>query len=109
MLFRSGINVIGDNTGPGTTKMTNQELLQSFQHPEKQFLDMSWLQSRTYNDNTTCGNKYMRGNGDGNKDMEVVPFGHKLSSCTNQDGSVSNQQLLDISNNTISPLDIAGH
>ena len=89
--------------------MSDEELLESFRHPKRQFLDSRWLQQPgigTYNDNTLCKQKNRNGNSNGdskNKDAicNVVPFGKKLEQCTNQDYSVSISQLDTISTNVI--------
>jgi hypothetical protein len=99
---------------------TNQELLDSFKNPKKIFLDNKWLTSpRTYNDNcvgcshpnantntntnTNTSNKPIKGK---NAICTVVPFGRQLSECTNQDNTITKQQLDSISDNKVIPLQI---
>jgi hypothetical protein len=80
--------------------MSDEELLESFRHPKNQFLDNRWLTMPgigTYNDNTCSTTTPKR------KDAicNLVPFGKKLEQCTNQEYSVSIDQLDKISNNEI--------
>jgi hypothetical protein len=92
---------------------TNQELLDSFKNPKKIFLDNNWLNSRTYNDNcvscktpnanTNTNNQPIKGK---NAICTVVPFGRQLSECTNQDNTITKQQLDSISDNKVVPLNI---
>jgi hypothetical protein len=51
----------------------------------------------TYNDNNLCKSSNSNSNGNGN----VAQFGKKLEQCTNQEYSVSIEQLDTISNNEI--------
>jgi hypothetical protein len=79
------------------SKMNDVELLESFRHPKREFIDNRWLAIPgigTYNDNNLC-NK--------NKDAicNVAQFGKTLEQCTNQEYSISNNQLSKISNNEI--------
>ena len=98
------INDILDNNysnTTGTNNISNNELLHSFQNPKKEFLDMSWMinNKRTYNDN--CIHCKLDSNIQQNKNAicSVVPYGRELSSCTNQDNTITQQQLDNISNN----------
>ena len=94
----------------------NQELLNSFKNPKKEFLDASWLNKKknTYNDNcigcksSNNNNKNININKNKNRGKNaicsVVNFGRELSECTNQEGSVNPEQLDKISNNQVKPL-----
>ena len=72
------------------------ELINSFRNQKKNFLDKQWLNSRTYNDNcNSC-----KTNSTTNK---YVKYGRELSNCTNQEGTINNDQLENISTNIIKP------
>jgi hypothetical protein len=87
---------------------TNEELLNSFRNPKKEFLDSKWLNSgRTYNDNCvsckhpTSNTSNTNTNAKHNAICTVVPFGRQLSECTNQDNTITPEQLNAISDNKI--------
>jgi hypothetical protein len=91
----------------------NEELLNSFRNPKKEFLDASWLNKKknTYNDNCIgCKSSNNKSSNNKNKNRgknaicSVVNFGRELSECTNQEGSVNPEQLDKISNNQVKPL-----
>jgi len=101
----------------------NEELLNSFRNPKKEFLVSSWLNTkkRTYNDNcTSCKIYNASSNASSNltKDItnnpnrgknaicSLVYFGRELSECTNQEGTISQNQLDKISNNQVMPLNL---
>ena len=95
--------------------VSNAELINSFRNPKKEFLDKTWLSSpRTYNDNcVSCShppyNKQSNTSikaGSKNAICTVVPFGRQLSECTNQDNTISPQQLENISENKVLPLQL---
>lgn len=79
---------------------SNEDLKKSFQHPMREFLDESWLFTRTYNDNCISNKRY---NQEKNNN-EVVKFGKVLEKCTNQEDTVSKEQLENISNNNLEPI-----
>jgi hypothetical protein len=92
---------------PTKKGMTDKELLDSFRNPKREFLDARWLSKpevKTYNDNSLCKLGICKATRDTKKDAicNVVQFGKKLEQCTNQDNSVSIDQLEKISNNAIS-------
>lgn len=92
---------------PTAKEMNDKELLDSFRHPKRDFLDKRWLSTpelRTYNDNSLCTVGTCSAARDTKKDAicNVIQFGKKLEQCTNQDYSVSIDQLERISNNEIS-------
>jgi len=90
-----------------------QENIKLFKNPQKIFTDNTWLLSNdnTYNDNCkTCthtkdkniSSKNMSGK---NAICSLVKYGNELSECTNQDATISNEQLNKISNsNHIEPI-----
>lgn len=95
---------------------SNEELLNSFRNPQKIFLDNNWFitRARTYNDNcvsckhpssstTSILPSPIQGK---NAICTVVPFGRQLSECTNQDNTISNEQLEIIADNSVKPLEI---
>jgi hypothetical protein len=96
-----------------THNMSDEELLDSFRHPKRQFIDNQWLSTsniRTYNDNNLCKNSNKTSNKTSNSNTQninkdaicnLVPFGKKLEQCTNQEYSISIDQLNKISNNEI--------
>ena len=93
-------NGIGSDTIPNKSNISNEELLHSFQNPKKNFLDMTWMtKNRTYNDN--CIQCKLNSNIQQNKNAicTVVPYGFELSSFTNQDNTITQKQLDNISNN----------
>jgi len=92
---------------PTKKGMTDEELLDSFRNPKREFLDARWLSKpelKTYNDNSLCKVGTCKALQNTKKDAicNVVQFGKKLEQCTNQDNSVSIDQLEKISNNAIS-------
>lgn len=83
-------------------------LLNSFRNPTRQFLDSHWLTGDgTYNDICKLPNCRVKSNG-ANRDAicNVVPFGKPLEQCTNQENTVSINQLDKISNNEIPHMEI---
>jgi len=119
--FETQTNIIE----PQTHILSETELLNSFRNPKKEFLDTVWLSKRTYNDNCvgckTSNNKNGLNKGIGvnstlddsilqNRDKNaictVIPYGKKLGECTNQDNTISIEQLDRISNNQVNPLSI---
>ena len=91
--------------------LSDKELLDSFRHPKRNFIDNRWLSTpmiSTYNDNNLCksrnniGTSKHKGN-TSSKDAicNVAQFGKKLEQCTNQEYTVSIDQLDKISNNDI--------
>jgi hypothetical protein len=87
--------------------MSDEELLESFRHPKRQFIDSQWLSTPivgTYNDNNLCKTSSCKNDNKSNRDAicNVAQFGKKLEQCTNQEYSVSVVQLDKISNNYIS-------
>lgn len=102
---------------------SNEELINSFKNPKKEFLDSSWLNinNRTYNDNcTSCKTPRKSSNSSSNltKDITnnpnrgknaictVVNFGRELGECTNQEGTINPEQLEKISDNRVIPLNL---
>lgn len=92
----------------------NEELLNSFKNPKKEFLESSWLNvnKRTYNDNCTscktynassCLTKDITNNPNRGKNAicSLVYFGRELSECTNQEGTIKPEQLEKINNGHI--------
>ena len=78
----------------------DKAILDSFRHPTRNFIDSKWLSSNgTYNDNQIC-------NVNSNNLNKIVKFGKKLELCTNQDNSVSKEQLEYISTNEIPSMEI---
>lgn len=74
----------------------DQQLLNSFQNPQRIFLDKTWLEKRTYNDNcVSCK---------GNSPCNIVEYGQKLEKCTDDHGNITNKQLELISNNQLEPI-----
>jgi hypothetical protein len=108
-----GIGINSENINFEYNK-SNDELLNSFRNPKKEFLDSSWLTKKTYNDNciscntqsNTQSNKQSNKNKGKNAICSVVNFGRELSECTNQEGSVHPEQLDIISNNQVMPLNL---
>jgi hypothetical protein len=89
-----------------TKIMIDEELLESFRHPKRQFIDSQWLSTPivgTYNDNNLCKNGICKNDNKSSRDAicNVAQFGKKLEQCTNQEYSVSDVQLDKISNNYI--------
>jgi hypothetical protein len=89
-----------------TKIMTDEELLESFRHPKRQFIANQWLSTPivgTYNDNNLCKTSSCKNDNKSNRDAicNVAQFGKKLEQCTNQEYSVSVVQLDKISNNYI--------
>lgn len=91
-----------------TSKMSDEELLESFRHPKREFIDNQWLSTPgigTYNDNNLCKSKTSSSKLGQNKNKDaicnLVQFGKKLEQCTNQEYSVSVDQLDKISSNYI--------
>ncbi len=92
------------NNNVDSNVMGDKELLDSFQHPKRQFLDSRWLSMKgigTYNDNSLCNTTNCNQNKNKDAICSVATFGKKLEQCTNQDFSVSIGQLDEISNNEI--------
>jgi hypothetical protein len=115
---------------------TNKDkyILDSLRNPTKEFLDMRWLQNNTkgtYNCNGLCSDSDMnnqRDNGNtSNRNKQdaicslptdpsliikskqypgLVFFGKPLEQCTNQDNTISQNQLDNISSNNIPSMDI---
>ena len=80
----------------------DQVLLNSFQNPQRIFLDKTWLEknNRYYNDNcVSC-----KGTSSGNSPCNIVEYGKKLEKCTNDHGNVTEKQLESISNNQLEPI-----
>ena len=74
----------------------NTVLLNSFQNPQRIFLDKTWLEKRTYNDNcVSCK---------GNSPCNIVEYGQKLEKCTDDHGNITEKQLEVISNNQVEPI-----
>jgi hypothetical protein len=76
----------------------DNDLLHSFQNPQRIFLDKTWLEknNRYYNDNCiSCK---------GNSPCNIVEYGQKLEKCTNDHGNVTEKQLESISNNQLEPI-----
>ena len=74
----------------------NTVLLNSFQKPQRIFLDKTWLEQRTYNDNcVSCK---------GNSPCNIVEYGKKLEKCTDDHGNITDKQLEVISNNQVEPI-----
>lgn len=97
---------------PVLGNMSDEELLESFRHPKRQFIDSQWLSTPrigTYNDNKLCKSSNSNSNSNSTskqrqtKDVicNLQQFGKKLEQCTNQEYSVSVNQLDNISNNNI--------
>jgi hypothetical protein len=91
-----------------TSKMSDEELLKSFRHPKREFIDNKWLSipgNGTYNDNNLCKNNTSNIKLVQNKNKDAIcnlaQFGKKLEQCTNQEYSVSVDQLDKISSNDI--------
>ena len=79
------------NYTPLQNSNSDQQLLNSFQNPQRIFLDNTWLDKRTYNDNCISY-------------KDTVEFGQKLEQCTNDHGNITDKQLDSISNNIIAPI-----
>ena len=93
-----------DNNIHSKDANVNDELnVNLFRYPKKEFLDNSWLSKKenTYNDN--CKHTTSQQNTSTNKNAicSLVKFGVELSECTNQENTITNQQLVKISNNNI--------
>lgn len=89
---------------PRKTALTDEELLDSFRHPKKQFLDNRWLSMPgigTYNDNLLCRQNTSKGKQNKDAICSLVQFGKTLEQCTNQDYNVAIDQLDKISNNDV--------
>ena len=89
-----------------THNMSDEELVDSFRHPKRQFIDSQWLATPsvgTYNDNNLCKNDLCKNGNKSSRDAicNAAKFGKKLEQCTNQEYSVSVNQLDKISNNDI--------
>lgn len=98
-----------------THNISDEELLESFRHPKRQFIDNRWLSTPgigTYNDNNLCKSKNSIRNNIGNSKQQdnksskdvicnLAQFGKKLEQCTNQEYTVSIDQLDKINNNEI--------
>jgi len=93
-------------------KNTNMDL---FRNPKKEFLDDKWLFNRdnTYNDNCKTNNcsalstistidSKITPTRNQNAICSLVKYGIELSECTNQDNTITNTQLVKISNNNVS-------
>jgi len=74
-----------------------------FRNPKKIFLDSNWLTSKdnTYND--TCSNKNSCSKNQ-NAICTLAKFGTELSECTNQENTITDNQLKKISDNVVVPL-----
>jgi hypothetical protein len=95
-----------DNNVNKTKLQSDQELLDLFRNPQKIFLDNKWLNTRTYNDNCiSCthsnSNKKNIDIIGKNAICTIVPFGRELSECTNQNNTISPEQLEIISDNKV--------
>jgi hypothetical protein len=75
---------------------TESELINSFRNPKNNFLEKEWLNSRTYNDNCNSSKPISTTN-------KYIKYGRELSNCTNQEGTINNEQLENISTNIIKP------
>lgn len=102
------------NNSSQNQNMTDNErdvaLLNSFKNPEKRFLDDRWLSSNgTYNDNckvSGCGKETPIVGKKKDAICNVVHFGKPLEQCTNQENTISIDQLENISNNEIKHMEI---
>lgn len=84
------------NSLENNESINKDELLKSFQNPKRVFLDNTWLQKRTYNDNcVTCKDK---------SSCNIVEFGKKLEKCTDDHGNITEIQLEKISTNQVEPI-----
>ena len=109
---------IGNNTidNNNTSNSTNLNL---FTNPEKNFLDNRWLYNveNTYND--SCNNRActitnknsshpQTTNPQRNQNAicTLAKFGYKLSECTNQENTISDTQLQQISSNNITIINV---
>jgi len=101
---------------PPTHILNDEELLHSFRNTKKEFLDTVWLTKRTYNDNcvgcksssnsnSTLNSSILQNKGK-NAICTVIPYGKTLGECTNQENTISNVQLDNISNNQVNPIEI---
>ena len=75
-----------------------------FRNPKKEFLVDNWLtlKENTYNDN--CKNCKKNYTNNKNAICSIVKYGQELEECTNQNNSVTNIQLDNISSNKIEPI-----
>jgi hypothetical protein len=93
------------NISDKNTSLNNddEKILNLLRNPKREFLDSSWLNMNmkpTYNNKITIPTS----NG---KDAicNIVKFGKKLEQCTNQENSITKQQLDSISSNEIPSMD----
>lgn len=91
----------------------DKDNLNLFRNPKKVFLDDKWLslKTNTYNDNckdclTTqkSQNTQTIQNKNKNAICSLVEYGSELEECTNQDSTITNNQLVNISTNKIEPI-----
>ena len=81
----------------------NNKINNLFKNPKKIFLDKTWLKNKENTYNYSCVNNKCNKSQKSNKNAicSVVQFGMELSECTNQDNSITSNQLSKISNNEI--------
>ena len=110
-LDKSLSNDIHDNMDGNMDGNMDDKNMNLFRNPKRNFLDDKWLslKTNTYNDNCKdCVNtkKTNTTNTTNNKNAicSLVKYGSELEECTNQDSTITNNQLLNISTNKIEPI-----
>ena len=86
------------------TKEEIENDLELFRHPKKEFLDNKWLESKDYKYNDTCSGCMSNKPKGKNAICSVAKFGYALEECTNQEGTISDSQLDNISTNNLKPI-----
>jgi len=92
------------NNNDNNDKTNNINL---FKNPKKIFLDKEWLNKKTNTYNYSCvSNNCIKNDNKNNKlnknaICSVVQYGTELSECSNQEDTITNNQLNKISNNDI--------
>jgi Ca2+/Na+ antiporter len=95
----------GDNTDTETITTDKEgDALELFRHPKKEFLDSKWLESKDYKYNDNCSGCMLKKPKAQNAICTVAKFGNELEECTNQEDTVNNTQLKNISTNNLSPI-----
>lgn len=75
-----------------------------FKNPKKEFLDSKWLESKDYKYNDNCSGCMSKKPKAQNAICSVAKYGNELEECTNQEGTISDTQLKNISSNNLSPI-----
>ena len=104
----NNIHYENNNSKNSKNSKNNIEL---FRKPKKKFLDDRWLsnEDNTYNDSckNNCIDKHYTNTDTENKNRNknaicsLVKFGYELSECTNQDNTITEKQLDNISSNNV--------